>query len=45
MDAVKEADVVITTARLFGTDAPKLFFSKDNNDKMTKEMKKRVCYS
>ncbi len=39
MGAVKEADVVITTARLFGTDAPKLFFGKDNNDKMTKEMK------
>ena len=39
MGAVKEADVVITTARLFGADAPKLFFGKDNNDKMTKEMK------
>jgi len=39
MDAVKEADVVITTARLFGADAPKLFFGKENNDKMTKEMK------
>ena len=39
MDAVKDADVVITTARLFGADAPKLFFSKENNDKMTKEMK------
>ena len=39
MDAVKEADVVITTARLFGADAPKLFFEKDNNEKMTKEMK------
>tara|TARA_B110000014_G_scaffold158834_1_gene111745 strand:+ start:3321 stop:4493 length:1173 start_codon:yes stop_codon:yes gene_type:complete len=40
MDAVKDADVVITTARLFGANAPKLFFSKENNDKMTKEMKK-----
>ena len=39
MDAVKDADVVITTARLFGADAPKLFFSKENNDKITKEMK------
>ena len=39
MDAVKEADVVITTARLFGSDAPKLFFGKDNNEKMTKKMK------
>ena len=39
MGAVREADVVITTARLFGADAPKLFFGKDNNDKMTKEMK------
>jgi NAD(P) transhydrogenase subunit alpha len=40
MESVKEADVVITTARLFGADAPKLFFNKENNDKMTKEMKK-----
>jgi len=40
MDAVKDADVVITTARLFGANAPKLFFGKENNDKMTKEMKK-----
>ena len=39
MGAVKEADVVITTARLFGANAPKLFFSKDMNEKMTKEMK------
>tara|TARA_B100000686_G_C16760706_1_gene958474 strand:- start:382 stop:1557 length:1176 start_codon:yes stop_codon:yes gene_type:complete len=39
MEAVKSADVVITTARLFGADAPKLFFGKENNDKMTKEMK------
>nr|AIF01406.1 NAD(P)(+) transhydrogenase (AB-specific), alpha subunit (pntA) [uncultured marine group II/III euryarchaeote KM3_147_B09] len=39
MDAVKNADVVITTARLFGANAPKLFFGKENNDKMTKEMK------
>ena len=39
MDAVKDADVVITTARLFGADAPKLFFGKENNDKITKEMK------
>ena len=39
MDAVREADVVITTARLFGADAPKLFFGKGNNGKMTKEMK------
>ena len=39
MDAVKEADVVITTARLFGADAPKLFFGKDNNENMTKKMK------
>ena len=39
MDAVKDADVVITTARLFGKDAPKLFFGKENNDKMTKDMK------
>ena len=39
MGAVKEADVVITTARLFGSDAPKLFFGKDNNEKMTKKMK------
>jgi len=39
MDAVKDADVVITTARLFGANAPKLFFGKDNNDKMTSEMK------
>ena len=39
MGAVKEADVVITTARLFGANAPKLFFSKNMNEKMTKEMK------
>ena len=39
MDAVKNADVVITTARLFGAKAPKLFFGKENNVKMTKEMK------
>ena len=39
MGAVKDADVVITTARLFGNDAPKLFFGKENNDNMTKEMK------
>jgi len=39
MKAVKDADVVITTARLFGADAPKLFFGKENNNKMTKEMK------
>ena len=39
MDAVKDADVVITTARLFGANAPKLFFSKENNEKMTKKMK------
>ena len=39
MDAVKDADVVITTARLFGANAPKLFFGKENNDKMTTEMK------
>ena len=39
MAAVKDADVVITTARLFGANAPKLFFDKENNDKMTKEMK------
>ena len=39
MDAVKEADVVITTARLFGADAPSLFFGKEMNEKMTKEMK------
>ena len=39
MDAVKDADVVITTARLFGADAPKLFFGKENNNKMTTEMK------
>ena len=39
MDAVKDADVVITTARLFGANAPKLFFGKENNDRMTKEMK------
>ena len=39
MNSVKDADVVITTARLFGANAPKLFFGKDNNDKMTKEMK------
>ena len=37
MGAVKEADVVITTARLFGANAPKLFFSKNMNEKMTKE--------
>jgi len=39
MKAVKEADVVITTARLFGTNAPKLFFDKEMNEKMTTEMK------
>ncbi len=39
MSAVKDADVVITTARLFGANAPKLFFGKENNDKMTTEMK------
>ena len=39
MNAVKDADVVITTARLFGANAPKLFFGKENNDKMTREMK------
>ena len=41
METVKEADVVITTARLFGADAPKLFFGKEMNEKMTKEMKPR----
>ena len=40
MDAVKDADVVITTARLFGANAPKLFFGSENNKNMTKEMKK-----
>ena len=39
MNSVKDADVVITTARLFGANAPKLFFGKENNDKMTKKMK------
>ena len=39
MNSVKDADVVITTARLFGANATKLFFGKENNDKMTKEMK------
>ena len=39
MDAVKDADVVITTARLFGADAPPLFFGNEMNEKMTKEMK------
>ena len=39
MKAVKDADVVITTARLFGAEAPKLFFSKEMNEKMTREMK------
>ena len=39
MKAVKEADVVITTARLFVADAPKLFFGKEMNEKMTHEMK------
>ena len=39
MEAVKEADVVITTARLFGTNAPKLFFGKVMNENMTTEMK------
>lgn len=39
MDAVRDADVVITTARLFGANAPKLFFGKENNEKMTQEMK------
>ena len=39
METVRDADVVITTARLFGADAPKLFFGKEMNEKMTKEMK------
>ena len=39
MDAVRDADVVITTARLFGADAPKLFFGKENNKNITQEMK------
>tara|TARA_Y100000782_G_scaffold111770_1_gene140614 strand:+ start:1126 stop:2298 length:1173 start_codon:yes stop_codon:yes gene_type:complete len=39
MKAVKEADVVITTARLFGADAPQLFFGKEMNERMTHEMK------
>ena len=39
METVKDADVVITTARMFGNDAPKLFFSKEMNEKMTREMK------
>ena len=39
MKAVKEADVVITTARLFGADAPKLFFGKEMNETITREMK------
>ena len=39
MNAVKDADVVITTARLFGANAPKLFFGKENNERMTREMK------
>ena len=30
---------MITTARLFGADAPKLFFGKEMNEKMTHEMK------
>jgi|TARA_B110000438_G_scaffold170972_1_gene163356 NAD(P) transhydrogenase subunit alpha len=39
MEAVRKADVVITTARLFGAKAPKLFFGKDMNENMTTEMK------
>ena len=39
MESVKDADVVITTARLFGKNAPKLFFGKEMNEKMTTEMK------
>ncbi len=39
MEAVRNADVVITTARLFGTNAPKLFFGKEMNENMTNEMK------
>ena len=36
MDPDRDADVVITTARLFGTNAPKLFFGK-NIEKMTQK--------
>jgi len=36
---VKDADVLITTARIFGRDAPKLFFNNELNDTITTSMK------
>ncbi len=36
---VEEADVLITTARIFGRDAPKLFFDDSLNAGITKSMK------
>jgi NAD(P) transhydrogenase subunit alpha len=36
---LSEADALVTTARIFGRDAPKLFFSKERNDNLHKIMK------
>ncbi|HJM44733.1 MAG TPA: hypothetical protein QF644_02145 [Candidatus Poseidoniaceae archaeon] len=36
---LSEADALVTTARIFGRDAPKLFFSKERNDNLNKIMK------
>lgn len=36
---LNEADALITTARIFGRDAPKLFFSSDRNNNLHKIMK------
>ena len=36
---LREADALITTARIFGRDAPKLFFSHERNENLHKIMK------
>ena len=36
---LSEADALVTTARIFGRDAPKLFFSKDRNENLHNIMK------
>ncbi len=36
---LSEADALVTTARIFGRDAPKLFFSKERNENLHKIMK------
>lgn len=36
---LSDADALVTTARIFGRDAPKLFFSKERNDNLHNIMK------